>query len=145
MATGTMDRKEFLSLLGISAAALTCGYFFGCSQQSNNFSVNPPTNVDFTLDLTDPANAALNNNGGYLYKSGVIVARTINGDYVAVSQTCTHQGGTVYYDKTGNEFHCPNHGSNFATNGSVINGPAPSPLMKYNTSLVSNTSLRVYS
>ncbi|MDE3056944.1 MAG: Rieske (2Fe-2S) protein [Bacteroidota bacterium] len=139
-----MDRKEFLSLLGISAAALTCSYLFGgCSSKSNPVAA-PPANVDFTLDLSDSANSALKSNGGYLYKDGIIVARTINGDYVAVSQTCTHQGGTVYYDKTGNEFHCPNHGSNFATSGSVINGPATTPLMKYNTSL-SNTSLRVYS
>ncbi len=145
MAADRMDRKEFLSLLGLGAAAMTCSYFLaGCTPNSSNLITAPPTNVDFTLNLTDPANAALKNNGGYIYQNGIIVARTINGDYVAVSQTCTHQGGTVYYDKAGNEFHCPVHGSNFATNGSVINGPAASPLMKYSTSL-SGTSLRVYS
>jgi cytochrome b6-f complex iron-sulfur subunit len=100
--------------------------------------------VDFTLDLTNSANSALNNNGGYLYHGGVIVARTIDGSYVAVSQTCTHAGGTVVYDSRINDFYCPVHGSVFSTNGSVVSGPAPSALVKYNTSL-SGTSLRVYS
>jgi cytochrome b6-f complex iron-sulfur subunit len=139
----TMDRKEFLSLLGISSAALALTYCFGGCQPKNSVPT-APTNVDFTLDLTNSANSALNNNGGYLYHGGVIVARTIDGSYVAVSQTCTHAGGTVVYDSRINDFYCPVHGSVFSTNGSVVSGPAPSALVKYNTSL-SGTSLRVYS
>jgi cytochrome b6-f complex iron-sulfur subunit len=139
----TMDRKEFLSLLGISATALAATYcFWGCQPLDN--LPTAPTNVDFTLNLTDPANAALNSNGGYLTKNGVIVAKTVAGTYVAVSQACTHAGTTVMYVSQTNRFYCPNHGSNFATDGSVVNGPAGSPLAKYNTSL-SGTSLRVYS
>jgi cytochrome b6-f complex iron-sulfur subunit len=138
-----MERREFLSTLGIGAAALACSYCLaGC--QSNDGVTNAPTNVDFTLDLTDPANSALKTNGGYVYKNGVIVTRTVTGAYVAVSSTCTHAGGTVFYDASGNRFHCPNHGSNFGTDGSVINGPAGSPLARYNTALSGN-SLRVFS
>jgi cytochrome b6-f complex iron-sulfur subunit len=139
----TMDRKEFLSLLGISSAALALTYCFGGCQPTNN-GPTAPTNVDFTLDLTNSANSALKSNGGYLYHGGVIVARTVNGSYVAVSQTCTHAGGTVVYDSNINDFYCPVHGSVFSTNGSVVSGPAPSALVKYNTSL-SGTSLRVFS
>lgn len=138
-----MNRKEFLSTLGLGAAAVACSYCLnGCSPLNN--PITAPTNVDFTLDLTAPTNAALKTNGGYLYSDGIIVARTVSGTYVAVSQLCTHAGGTVQYVSSGNSFYCPNHGSSFATNGSVINGPATSSLTAYHTSLT-GSSLRVYS
>jgi cytochrome b6-f complex iron-sulfur subunit len=138
-----MDRKEFLASLGIGAAAFVCiSGLQGC--QVNNPVSEAPTNVDFMLDLTDPANGALKNNGGYIYKSGIIVARTTSGTYVAVYSACTHEGTTVTYDSSNNRFHCAAHGSNFSTNGSVINGPANQALHQYNTSLA-GSSLRVYS
>jgi cytochrome b6-f complex iron-sulfur subunit len=138
-----MNRKEFLSALGVGAAAVACTCCLG-GCMSNGSVTSPPTNVDFTLDLTDPANNALKTNGGYIYKNGIIIARTVSGAYVALSSVCTHAGGTVYYIPGSNRFYCPNHGSNFGTDGSVINGPAASPLAKYNTAL-SGTSLRIYS
>lgn len=138
-----MDRKEFLSTLGLGAVAIACTYCLnGCKPLDN--PITAPTNVNFTLDLTAPANAALTKNGGYIYNGGVIVARTADGSYVALSQTCTHQGGTVQYVESGNRFWCPSHNSYFATNGSVIGGPAPSSLATYHTALT-GTSLRVYS
>lgn len=140
----TITRKEFLSLLGLSSAAVAVTYCFGGCQPNMNNLPTAPANVNFTLDLTNPAYSALNSNGGYVYNSGVIVARTITGSYIAVSQYCTHAGGTVVYDKSANDFYCPVHGSVYSLSGSVIQGPAPSPLIKYNTSL-SGTSLRVYS
>jgi cytochrome b6-f complex iron-sulfur subunit len=139
-----VDRKEFLSMVGIGAAALACNYCFsGCS---NNGSDSPtaPTNVDFTLDLADPANAALNNAGGSVYHSGIVIAHTNSGSYIAVSQACTHQGATVVYDASTNRFSCPVHGSVFAADGSVVRGPAGNSLGRYTTSL-SGSTLRVSS
>jgi cytochrome b6-f complex iron-sulfur subunit len=138
-----MDRKEFLASLGIGAAAFVCiSGLQGC--QVNDSVSAAPTNIDFTLDLTDPANSALKTNGGYIYKSGIIVARSTSGAYVAVYSACTHTGSTVMYNTSNNRFHCPAHSSDFSTNGSVINGPANQALHQYNTSLTGN-SLRVYS
>lgn len=138
-----MDRKEFLSVFGMGAVAAVCTYCLGgCKQQDN--PIIAPTNVDFTLDLTNPAYAALRSSGGYLYNGGVIVAHTAAGTYVAVSQACTHQGTTVVYDPTGNQFYCQAHGSTFATSGAVTRGPAGSPLVAYKTTLTGN-SLRVFS
>ena len=138
-----MHRKEFLSIIGLGAAAVACSACLDGCMPANDISA-PPTNVDFTLDLTAPANAALKLNGGYIYKDGIIVARTTSGAYVAVSFTCTHAGTTIYYDATINRFHCPAHGSTFATDGTVTGGPATSNLARYNTTL-SGTSLRVFS
>jgi cytochrome b6-f complex iron-sulfur subunit len=138
-----MDRKEFLSAFGMSVAAVACTYCFGGCKQEDAI-VNAPTNVDFTLDLTNPAYAALRNNGGYLYNGAVIVARIANGAYVAVSQACTHQGATVVFDLGSNQFYCQSHGSLFATTGAVTRGPAGSPLVAYKTTLTGD-SLRVFS
>lgn len=51
-----------------------------------------------------------------------------NGDFVAYSAVCTHQGCTVAY-KDG-QLACPCHGSIFdpASGGAVVNGPAQQPL-----------------
>ena len=137
-----MNRKEFLSLLGVGAAALIAdGFLTACN--SNNNATNPTT-VDFTLNLTDSNYAALQSNGGYVYYDNVIVARTTSGTYIAVSAICTHQGGLVAYIPGSNLFHCPLHGSNFTSTGAVSLGPAGSPLQQFKTSL-NGSLLRVYS
>lgn len=139
-----MDRKEFLGLVGQGAAS---AFFMGCLAACSKGSITSPTsnkNVDFTLDLTSSQYKSLQTNGGYIYKEGIIVAKTINGDYVAVSAICTHAGTYVQYTASNNSFYCPSHGSDFTTSGSVINGPAYIPLKQYKTALSGN-SLRVYS
>lgn len=137
-----MDRKEFLSVVGLGAAAVACSYCFGGCNPADQ-GPTAPQNVDFTIDLSAPANSALQSVGGYLYNSGVIVAKTTAG-FVALSSICTHQGGTVTYDASSNNFYCPVHGSLFSTSGAVVRGPAGSPLKAFKTSL-NGTSLRVYS
>lgn len=73
-----MKRNEFLAALGISSAAVILTTCLGCSKNSGGETIpaNPPSNIDFTLDLTSSANAALLTNGGYLAINGVIVAKT---------------------------------------------------------------------
>ena len=61
-----MHRKEFLSILGVGAAAVACSHCFGgCTNPNAGANITAPTNVDFTLDLTNPAYAALKSVGGY--------------------------------------------------------------------------------
>lgn len=144
-----MERQEFLRLLGVTGIAVCAG----CSLESCSGSSDPspsgntgPTGIDFTLDLTASANAALLSDGGAVYQSGVIVV-CLSASlqvYTAVSQVCTHQGTTIGFDVANGNFLCPNHGSRFSTVGVVINGPASVSLKKYNTSL-SGTNLRVFS
>ncbi len=133
-----MNRKEFLSIVGIGATGVFVTSCLSACKKENN------TNIDFTLDLNSSANSALAANGGYVISQGVIVAKTSAGEYIAVSAACTHQGTNVQFQSSNNRFHCPSHGANFNTNGTVQNGPANSPLTKYNTNLSGNM-LRVYS
>jgi cytochrome b6-f complex iron-sulfur subunit len=143
-----MDRKEFLSVVGVSAAAFTVMSCFSCSKSSDagssSTSVNGPTGVDFTIDLTASANSALLTNGGYLSQNGVLVARTTAGAYIAVQLSCTHESYPLVYQGSGNQFYCNNHGSAFTEAGVVKNSPANRNLTVYKTTLT-NSSLRVYS
>ena len=139
-----MDRKEFLSLLGFgSASAALASCLGGCSKNVSS-ATTAPSGVDFTLDLSQAANAALLTNGGYVYNSGVIVARTMTSAYIAVQQVCTHETVTITYQGNNKRFYCDGHGATFSESGSVLGGPAPRALQTYNTSLTAN-SLRVYS
>jgi cytochrome b6-f complex iron-sulfur subunit len=56
----------------------------------------------------------------------VIVAQPKQGEVVAFSATCTHQGCTVAPD--GGQVRCPCHGSTFDLTGKNTGGPAPKPL-----------------
>ena len=140
-----MERNEFLKLLGTASMAVCAGCALeSCSSSSDPSVPAAPTNIDFTLDLTAMANAALGIDGGSIYKSGIVIVRLSATNYVALSQSCTHQGTTINFVPLAGNFLCPNHGSRFSTTGSVINGPAISSLKKYNTTLT-GTDLRVSS
>jgi thiosulfate dehydrogenase [quinone] large subunit len=62
-------------------------------------------------------------------QSPAYVLQPKSGRFVAFSAICTHEGCTVNFDKSAEEFVCPCHGSIYnATTGAVLQGPAPSPL-----------------
>lgn len=145
-----MERNEFFSALGISAGMIFLAPMLSSCGKSTDYDTTTPGGgnsgkVDFTLDLTSSTYAVLNTNGGSVVKDNIIIARTSSGVYVAVTSICTHQQyNPISFESAANRFHCPNHGSNFSVDGSVINGPALSALKKYNTQLT-GTNLRVYS
>jgi cytochrome b6-f complex iron-sulfur subunit len=147
-----MNRKEFFSRVGFGAAAVlipACitGVATSCSSDSTSDSggstpvVPPPTGVDFNLDIST---GALATNGGYLVTKQIVVARTLVGDFLAVSASCPHEGTNVKFSSSGNNFVCPNHNSQFSNKGVVTQGPATANLKEYNTALTGNT-LRVFS
>ena len=139
-----MNRKEFFARVGFGAAAVLIPACIGGLASSCEKEDTPkaaPTNVNFTVDVSS---GPLSVNGGFLSLNGIIVARTNDGAYLAVSSSCTHQGTNVNYFAAENDFVCPNHDAKFSGTGAVIQGPANRPLTKYNTTLTGN-SLRVYS
>ncbi len=132
--TKTMDRKEFLTSIGFgTAGVLIASCIGGCSKTAVPAA---PANVNQTIKLSDYP--ALANIGGMIYtdgvkvgNNGIIVAKTIASTYVAVSQFCTHQGGTVQYDQGGNDFYCPRHGAIFSDTGAHVSGPGSGGLTQY--------------
>ena len=66
--------------------------------------------------------------GVVLGKDGVVVTQPTEGEFVAFTAVCTHQGCTVGSVADGTII-CPCHGSRFsAEDGSVVTGPASAPL-----------------
>jgi len=109
-----------------------------CSKDENdNGGTPPPPGNKLTLDLTNALYAVLNNAGGFVVAQGIIVANTAGG-YVALDSTCTHQGCTIGYSSTANNFPCPCHGSVYSVTGSVVNGPTTVALKSYSVSKSGN-------
>jgi len=132
-----MERRDFLknavALCGLSL--LPAGVIESCSKQS----FAGPTNVNFSLDLTNSANAALKSVGGALVANGVIVIRTSTANFDALSATCTHAGCTVGYNASSATIVCPCHGGTYSpASGAVLGGPPPSALAKYTATLSGN-------
>jgi cytochrome b6-f complex iron-sulfur subunit len=143
-----MERKEFLRNLVIRggiATVIPTMALQACAKEDDDEENGPnngdPNNGDITLDLDDATYADLKNDSGSIALSSdkIIVINTGNSNYVALSSTCTHQGCTVGYNASSNELPCPCHGSVFSTSGSVLQGPASSPLAKYSVTVDNNT------
>lgn len=134
-----MDRREFLSSIGVGAAfALTASCLGSCKKADT-------TAVDFTIDLSNSSYSALQTNGGYVIKDQVVIARTMDGSYAAATQKCSHEGQyKVYYDKNNNQWTCSAHGATYSMSGSGTNANGKKGLTVYKTALSGN-SLRVYS
>jgi Rieske Fe-S protein len=66
--------------------------------------------------------------GKILSDKKIVITQPKAGSFDAFSAVCTHQGCLVG-DVSGGTINCPCHGSKFnITNGSVVQGPAASPL-----------------
>lgn len=129
-----------LILAGACAGALA-----GCSAYGSGVAAPAPQDTDSgsgdgDAPAGDPAappageNAALASvadipeGGGVVFPDAKVVITRPSGDDVRVlSAVCTHAGCLVAsVDAEG--IHCPCHGSLFALDGAVVNGPAGAPL-----------------
>jgi glycine/D-amino acid oxidase-like deaminating enzyme/nitrite reductase/ring-hydroxylating ferredoxin subunit len=61
-------------------------------------------------------------------KQKLAVWKDMNGKPHALSASCTHLGCTVTWNNAERTWDCPCHGSMFSVDGSVIHGPAVTPL-----------------
>jgi Rieske Fe-S protein len=68
--------------------------------------------------------------GKILERNGqqVAASRDRAGAVTMVSATCTHMGCVVDWNESERTWDCPCHGSRFRPDGTVIGGPAESPL-----------------
>lgn len=146
-----MERKTFLKNLGAGAAfAVVFPCLHGCSSSGSD-DVAPedmkpiPTGVDFTIDLDSSEGAGLQNNGDFILKDFVVVAKNLEGQFVAASQVCSHQQTEEvrFLQESGGIYRCSTHGARFNQQGTPLNSVTPNPLKIFNTELNGNI-LRVF-
>ncbi len=89
------------------------------------FITHKTPRVPVVIEVHEPLNSA-----GFLLKDRFIIFSRM-GKTWAVSRTCTHLGCTLNYKEKEDWLECPCHQSRFSTSGSVLQGPAKKPLIRY--------------
>ncbi|MBM3810768.1 MAG: ubiquinol-cytochrome c reductase iron-sulfur subunit [Acidimicrobiia bacterium] len=74
-------------------------------------------------------------------KATAWVSRMPDGSVVALAPQCTHLGCAYHWDEQKQNFICPCHTSAFSIDGTVLAGPAPRPLDRYQVRIQSNKLL----
>ncbi|MCA1759382.1 MAG: Rieske (2Fe-2S) protein [Bacteroidales bacterium] len=130
-----MERKNFIQKFAIGGSILLTSplLFNACSDGNDDVmdDKNDDNNNGVKVDLTHNDYAALSDVGGFAYTGNIIVIRSGENSYIALSKICTHQGCTVTYNHGNSQLPCDCHGSVFSTTGSVVNGPANTNLKTY--------------
>lgn len=121
MKENQVDRRQFMRTMGIlpvvSGAVIMSLCTSGCSDDDN--PTTPLTGEKVTLSLDNEP--TLQNIGGFIRRSfgantnanrPVIVVRTAQDKFRAMSSYCPHEGGVIGVPSD-NKAICPNHGAEF--------------------------------
>ncbi|MEU1550603.1 Rieske (2Fe-2S) protein [Nocardia sp. NPDC005745] len=110
---------------GIAAAAAVAA----CA--SSGKSEPPPAQSDRPADADRQANTLAKTAdipvGGGVIAGDTVVTQPSAGTFVGLSAVCTHAGCKVA-TVSGGTINCACHGSKYALDGAVVNGPATKPL-----------------
>ncbi|MCP6760531.1 MAG: ubiquinol-cytochrome c reductase iron-sulfur subunit [Fischerella sp. CENA71] len=141
-----MNRREFIGWVGVGSLASSLPVVIAaCSSQTKSESTTNPVRADgFQVvgKVTDlDKNGQLLNEEIAVGKVLVIKDSANTSNLIAVNPTCTHKGCIVGWNKGQNAFVCPCHGSKYASDGKVINGPADQPLSTYTAKVEDNEVL----
>ncbi len=95
----------------------------------------PPAETNMGADSVVAATATeLKPNSAKIFRFGskpALLIRTADGEYRAMSATCTHLSCTVQYRKDVQQIWCACHNGMYDLNGRNVSGPPPRPLEKY--------------
>lgn len=97
----------------------------------------PPSNALFSIDLQSSEASNLASNGGYIIKNNIVVAKNLNGQYVAATVVCSHDYLKKMVFKN-NEYFCTQHAARFDQTGKGLNSKASKGLKIYPTTLSGN-------
>ena len=126
---------KFLSLCGISlTGAVSQSFISGCESDTTK-------STDKSIEFDISSEQALSAVGGSVKKvfgehnsgKALVVVRTADDAFKVLTSVCSHLGCEVNLpEETGGNLVCPCHSSEFAlSDGSVIKGPADSPLRQF--------------
>lgn len=136
---GDLDRRRFLELgVGAAAGAMVLHALSGCEISELR---GAPGSTRLAFDLSDPRFQPLRAVGGLVAVDAgtrlFVLLRTSEAEIVALSRICTHEGCDLDPARSGTwraasqELVCRCHGAVFDAQGSVLMGPARTPLKRY--------------
>ena len=139
-------RREFLKKTGSLAvmSLMGIGFFTSCTSEEDSLPNNPDgtdaaapgsgVSVNgnlINIDLTQATGLA--SAGGWLLITGaqLLVVNLGGNNFNALTSICTHTGCDRNWSFASSIFTCSCHGSRFNTDGTVVTGPASSPLRNF--------------
>lgn len=144
----TLSRRHFC---GTIAGALGIAAVAGCGGSSSSGGPDASVKMDGQVGATCPQTGA-NDVGAastfmtgkpvYFQAGNFYVVRDAGGLY-ALTARCTHQGSRVIVQ--GSDFFCPSHGAQFDFSGTVLQGPATTPLVHFALCTMANGNIGVIS
>jgi len=119
-----LNRRQFFIKIGVTSLAVAGvnACVFGLRYLSPNVLYEPSPVVSAGKPEHYPADSVTLDP-----RLGVFVVHVAGGFY-ALNAVCTHLGCLTVWKPESGVIACPCHGSTFQRDGSVISGPAPSPL-----------------
>jgi Rieske Fe-S protein len=128
-----ISRREFLkrSAIGIAVGGTVLSSFNIAALAANTKHGRIlKAGGDIVVNLKDAKNSDLAKVGGAIFLNDEdMLVRVSQTQFVALSLICKHKGCTV--ELTGNKFVCPCHGSEYAIDGKVTEGPSKKNLDTY--------------
>lgn len=122
------------ALTGVAVLGLGLPLLSACSGSDGPGTATDPTTGESSSGAGAPdgvlaSTSDIEVGGGAVFADQrVVVTQPTEGEFKAFSTVCTHQGCPVN-EIVGDQIRCPCHGSAFSIeDGSVVGGPAPSPL-----------------
>jgi cytochrome b6-f complex iron-sulfur subunit len=141
-----MNRREFISWVGVGSLASSLPLVIAaCSSETKSQSTTTPPRADGFQVVGKVAdldkNGQLFNEETTAGKVLVIKDPSNTSKIIAVNPTCSHKGCIVGWNQDQSSFVCPCHGSKYASDGKVTNGPAQKPLPTYTAKVEANEVL----
>ncbi|MEJ2549751.1 MAG: ubiquinol-cytochrome c reductase iron-sulfur subunit [Anaerolineales bacterium] len=139
-----IDRRKFLSLatwaigvlisagMGIPAIAFIIGPALQSEEEQVWIRLGSVSKV--ALGVPTLFKTTIERKTGWIVNEeerSVYVLTEDGRDFVAMSNVCTHLGCRVRWIEDREEFFCPCHNGVFDKQGSVVDGPPPRPLDRY--------------
>jgi nitrite reductase/ring-hydroxylating ferredoxin subunit len=130
--SATMRRRDVLVLGGATAMGVGPGCALLRGGASHPTISQAPTNGIVRVKKSAiPPDEALELNPGKPYRE-ILIASLSSGGYAAVDAHCSHKDCIVDWNKAASEWPCPCHGSRYAVDGKVLEGPATAPIRALN-------------
>lgn len=121
-----VGRREFLVKSAFVAGGLVLTLSGAGSVLGRAFE-----DVTFAIDEKSPLNKVGGSTTVESPAGKIVIVRTGDASFIAVSAKCTHKGGPLNYDAASKQFVCDWHGSKFGADGSNVSGPAKTPIPTY--------------